>query len=328
MNLFDSLIVQPIFNVLLAIYALTPGGDFGIAVIVFTALIRLLMWPLVKKQLHQTKVMRQIQPELKRIKAQSKGNRQAETQAMMELYRERGVNPFAPIGLLLVQLPIFIALYQVINIVTLERRRIAEFTYNGLESIGSIASLIASPDKFNETLLGIVNLAEKALTSNGFNLSLVLLAIIAAVLQYIQARQITPKPEEGQRLRDMLRAQANGTSVDQAEVSAVVSNKMIVILPFITLFISLYLPGALVLYFVVSSLVAVIQQHIILREDVEEMETIASAADRPTPRGVTAQKRADTAREAEVITRVVIPSNKKPSKPNNSSKKAKKHKKR
>ena len=73
MSLFDTLIVQPIFNLLIAIYGLVPGGDFGVALIIFTILVRLIMWPLVKKQLHQTKVMRKIQPELKKIKAKAKG---------------------------------------------------------------------------------------------------------------------------------------------------------------------------------------------------------------------------------------------------------------
>ena len=69
MSLFDTLIVQPIFNLLVAIYGVIPGGDFGISLIIFTIIVRFLMWPLVKKQLHQTKVMRQIQPELKRQQA-------------------------------------------------------------------------------------------------------------------------------------------------------------------------------------------------------------------------------------------------------------------
>src|SRR5688572_6262206 len=111
MNLFDIILVQPIFNVLIGIYGLIPGHDFGLALIIFTILIRLIMWPLVKKQLHQTKVMRQLQPELAVVRKKAKGNKQLEAKMMMELYRERGVNPYGSIGVLLVQLPIFIALF-------------------------------------------------------------------------------------------------------------------------------------------------------------------------------------------------------------------------
>ena len=78
MNIFDILIVQPIFNVLIGIYSLVPGGDFGVSLIIFTVLTRFVMFPLVKKQLHQTKIMRKLQPELAKIKKRAKGNKQLE----------------------------------------------------------------------------------------------------------------------------------------------------------------------------------------------------------------------------------------------------------
>ena len=111
MNFFDLILVQPIFNILVVIYGLIPGQDFGVALIVFTIIVRLLMWPLVNKQLNQTKVMRKLQPELAKIKLKAKGNRQLEATLSMELYKERGVSPFSSIGTLLLQLPIFIALF-------------------------------------------------------------------------------------------------------------------------------------------------------------------------------------------------------------------------
>ena len=89
MNIFDRLLTQPIFNLLALIYNFV--ADFGVAIIIMTILVRLLLWPLVKKQLHQTKLMRSIQPELKQIKKKTKGNRMLESQMMMELYRERGM---------------------------------------------------------------------------------------------------------------------------------------------------------------------------------------------------------------------------------------------
>ena len=76
--MFTDFVVQPIFNLLVLIYALIPGHNFGLAIVIFTVVIRLLMWPLVKKQLRQTKITRQLQPELKRIKKEAKGDRQRE----------------------------------------------------------------------------------------------------------------------------------------------------------------------------------------------------------------------------------------------------------
>src|SRR4051812_23177504 len=104
--MFTTIIVQPIFNLLVLIYALIPGHNFGLAIIIFTIIVRLLMWPLVKKQLHHTKAIRGLQPELKKIKAATKGNRQEESRLTMELYKERQINPFSTIGIVLVQAPI------------------------------------------------------------------------------------------------------------------------------------------------------------------------------------------------------------------------------
>lgn len=304
MSLFELLIVQPIFNVLALIYGLLPGADFGVAVILFTILIRLAMWPLVKKQLHQTKVMRQIQPELKKIKAKTKGNKQLEAQLMMELYRERGVNPLGSIGLLLLQLPIFIALYQVIDLITRNRDNISKFTYDFFEGLPQLKAVIGSSGSFDESLFNVIDLSRRAIESNSVYLPVVILAVLAAIFQYIQSKQITPQPTESRRLRDILKDQAAGKEVDQSEVSALVTSRTIIIFPFLTLAISLYLPGALVLYFVVSSLVAIIQQHIVLNKDEEEMDKLADKASVKT--------RIIQAQEAEIVENPITPTTPKP----------------
>lgn len=302
MSLFDTLIVQPIFNLLALIYGLLPGSDFGISLILFTVIVRLLMWPLVRKQLHQTKLMRGLQPELKKIKAKAKGNRQLEAQLMMELYRERGVKPFSSIGLLFLQLPIFIALYRVIQIITTERDKIANFTYAWVEQLKPIADIIESrTHQFDESLLHLINLTKTGLGNDGLYWPAILIAVVAAGLQYIQSRQITPRPETNKKLRDIFKESASGKDVDQSEMSAIMSNRMIIMFPFLTFIVGVYLPGALVLYFATSSAVAVIQQYFLLKEDVEEMEVIADmdTGDMKKP-STAAKKRAANATEATI----------------------------
>ena len=88
-----AILTQPLFNHLIVLYALIPGNDFGVAIIIFTVIIRLMLWPLLKKQLHQQKAMKELQPEISKIKQRSKGDKQKEAQAMMELYKEREINP-------------------------------------------------------------------------------------------------------------------------------------------------------------------------------------------------------------------------------------------
>jgi len=301
MGLFDTLIVQPIFNVLLGIYGLVPGGDFGVSLIIFTILVRFAMWPLLKKQLHQTRLMRKVQPELKKVKAKAKGNKMLESQMMMELYRERGIKPFSSIGLLFIQLPVFIALFRVIQIVTTDREAIARYTYDFMQGLAPIRELVANPDTFNEMLFGVVNLTQHAISDKGVYIPLFLLAILAAGLQYVQSKQILPQQDSKKKLRDILKDSATGKDVDQSEVTAIMSSRMILLLPIVLFFVGLYLPGALVLYYAMSSFVAIIQQHIVLSKDLEEMETIASAKIPGKQFAKPAQSRAAKAQEATVV---------------------------
>ena len=76
-DLFQLLIVQPIFNALMLLYSIIPWHDFGLAIIIFTIILRFVMYPLIKRQLNQTKLMRKMQPELAKIKKNTKGDRQA-----------------------------------------------------------------------------------------------------------------------------------------------------------------------------------------------------------------------------------------------------------
>lgn len=302
MNIFEILIVQPIFNLLVLLYSLIPGGDFGIALIIFTVLIRFALLPLVKRQLHQVTAMRKLQPQLAAIKKNAKGNKQVESMQMMDLYKKNGVNPFRSIGILLIQLPIFIALYQVIQIFTLHRDQIGKYTYDFLENIPAIKQLIEQPQLFNEKLFGVVDLTAHALggPNGSVNIFLVILAIIAAGTQYIMSRQTMPQQQSKKRLRDIMAEAAEGKQADQSEMNAVVMGKMIKFLPFIMLLVMLNLPGALALYYAVSNIVAVIQQHFILKKDVEEMEEIADEKPKGTGKKATAKARAKLATEANI----------------------------
>lgn len=300
MNIFDLLIVQPIFNLLIGLYSIIPGGDFGVSLIIFTVLVRFALFPLVKKQLHQTQAMKKMQPELKKIKAKAKGNKQMESMMMLELYKKHGVNPFRSIGILLIQLPIFIALYSVIRIFTEHRDEIAKYTYDFMENIGPIQQLIHHPEQFNEKLLGFVDLTKTAFTSNGVDFFLVILALVAAGTQYVMSKQTMPQQESKKRLRDVMAEAANGKQADQSEMNAIVMSKMMKILPFFMFFIMISVPGALALYYAVSNLVAVGQQSYLLKKDEEEMEEIA---DEPLPKQgkkATAKAREKVAKTANV----------------------------
>lgn len=301
MNIFDVLILQPIFNLLLVIYSIVPGGDFGVAIIVFTILIRLALWPLVKKQLHQVKAMRKLQPELVKIKKESKGNRQLESIRMMELYKKHDVSPFRSIGILLIQLPIFIALYNVIQVFTLHREKIEGLTYGFLKNLTPIKSIIDNPDIFNQKLLGILDLTKHAINTNPFNVDilLLLLAIASVVIQYIMTKQTSPNVKDSKTFKQIMAEANEGKQASQEEMNAIVMNNMTKILPIMMFFVMISLPGALALYYTVSNLVAVIQQQSILKQDAEEMIEIADEATNKNKKA-TLKAREKQAKEANV----------------------------
>ena len=311
MNIFDILIVQPIFNLLIGLYSIIPGGDFGISLIIFTVLVRFALFPLVKRQLHQTQAMKKLQPELAKIKKATKGNKQLEGMQMMELYKKHGVSPFRSIGILLIQLPIFIALYHVIQIFTLHRDQIAKYSYDFMENIGPVKHLIEHPDQFNEKLLGLVDLTKSAFSNGHIDFVLIFLAIVAAGTQYIMSKQTMPHNESKKRLRDVMAEAADGKSANQSEMNAIVMSKMMKVLPFFMFFIMVSVPGALALYYAVSNLVAVGQQSYLLKQDEEELEELADEATPEKPgKKATAKARSKVAKEAEV-TRITAKDGKK-----------------
>ena len=305
--MFETIIVKPIFNALMLLYSIIPGGDFGVAIILFTILVRFLIYPLVKKQLHQTKQMRKMQPELAKIKKQAAGNKQLEATMQMELYKRFGINPFQSILILIIQLPIFIALYQVIQVMTLHRDRVAHFSYGFVEQLPAIKKIIENPDNFNHTMLGFIDLTKTAFSNGTVNIVLLALALISAITQYIMSKQTMPTTGTPKRFRDIMKEAAEGKQSDPADMSAAMMRNMVKIMPIMMFFIMVNLPGALALYYTVSNLVATAQQHYLLNKDTEEMEEIAEEViekeEARANRQASAKKRAGAAKEGN-ITRI------------------------
>jgi YidC/Oxa1 family membrane protein insertase len=139
--MFHTILTQPLFNLLLIIYSAIPGHDFGVAVIILTIIVRLILWPLVTRQLHSQKALQSIQPEVAKIKQKTKGDRQKETEMLMELYKEKGTNPFSSILPLLVQIPVFLALYSVLRH-SLSAASVAKEAYQWVQNLGPVAAII------------------------------------------------------------------------------------------------------------------------------------------------------------------------------------------
>lgn len=238
--MFDTILVHPIFNLLAVLYGLVR--DFGLAVILLTVIIRLLLWPLVTKQLHSQKALQELQPELQRIKTQANGDKTLEGQLTLELYKEREINPFASFLPILIQLPIFFALFIVLRDIV-KPGEIAHIVYEPIKQMPFIAEIIKNNAAFQPTLFGLIDLTKAS----------VVLAALSGLAQFIQTKQITPK---------------HPINDSQAKVM----NGMMYLFPLLTFFVGLSLPSALPLYWTAASLIAILQQYLVLQRDVVELE--------------------------------------------------------
>lgn len=302
---FEVLIVKPIFNLLVAIYSLLPGHNFGLSIIIFTVVVRLVMWPLVRKQLHQSRKMRELQPELKRIKKAAAGDRAKEGVMMQELYKEKGINPFGSIGVLIVQLVVLIGLYSGLRRVVEDPSQLTVYSYSWLQHLGWLQQLAQDISKFDATLLGIIDLTRPAIgATGGVYWPAMVLVIGSAVMQYLQSGQLMPKPKDGKRLRDIMRESASsGQQADTADVNAAVMSSTRYFLPFMIVLFTMHLPSALSLYWFVGGVVAYWQQARILKEDETDMEKIAEEP--------SLKVRIKNAKEAEIVKTSSKPAKKK-----------------
>jgi YidC/Oxa1 family membrane protein insertase len=267
--MFTTLIVQPIFNVLSTIYALIPGHDFGVAIILFTFVARFALYPLLKKQLKNTKAMRELQPELKKIKKASKGNKQQESLMMMELYKEKEIKPLSQIGLMIVQIVVFLALFSGLNRVVNNPQEIVDFSYEPVQNISWMQEVSADIGKFDETLLGQVDLTRAAVES-GMPLywPALLLVLGSAVVQFLQIRQTMPSDKNARKLRDIIKeAGEKGEQADSSEINAAMGRNMAYFMPALIFFLTIGFPAALALYWFVGGLIAYAQQARLLQQD-------------------------------------------------------------
>ena len=303
MSFFDEFIVRPIFNLLMAIYSLIP--DFGVSIIIFTILVRLLLWPLINKQLHQAKAMRKMQPELAKIKKQYAKNPQMRNLAMMELYKKHNVSMFGSLGIMVIQLPILIAMYRVVQIFVSNRSDLGKYVYDFVKNLPVANNLVNNPDQFNQNFLGIIDLTQHAISKNGVIIGLLVLAGVAAYLQYLTSKQLSPQSDNTRKLRDVLAEAGDGKEADQSEVNAIMTRKMMKFMPVMMFFVIVYLPAALALYLAIASAVGYLQNFIILRQDSLEMQAIANekTTTRKSAASVKTKKRANQAAEAR-ITRI------------------------
>lgn len=231
-DLFNIILYRPLFNILILLYQYLPCQDFGIAIIVLTVLIRLLFYPLSLKAIKSQKVFQELQPKIHEIQQRCKNDKEKQSRELMELYQKEKINPFSGCLPLLIQLPILIALYQVL------RRGLVP------EEMANLYPFVSNPGQISSIFLGMIDLSQPYLV----------IAVLAGIFQFIQARMFTFKTPK---------IEIKG-SLDQ--FSKILQKQTLYIFPIFTFFILLKLPAAIGLYWLVSTIFSIFQQYFVVRK--------------------------------------------------------------
>lgn len=233
-----------------------------------------MLWPILKKQLHQTKAMRKLQPEIKKIKQQTKGNRSKESQMLMELYKERGINPIGTLPILIIQLIVLLGLYSGLRKVIDNPESLYTFAYAPLQQLPWMEQLHQNVNVFDDTLFGIVDLSKAAWAKGVIYWPAMVLVVGSAIATYFQSKQLLPNDKDQRGLRAILKEAGSGKQADQSEINAAVGRSTLYFMPGLIFLFTVSIPSALSLYWLTGGIVAYIQQSIVLNRDEEEMEAI------------------------------------------------------
>ncbi len=233
--LYNTIIFNPLYNGLIYLFDAIPWIDAGIAVIIFTIIVRLILFPLSKKSIVTQVRMKEIEPELNKLK-QNEPDKQKQALAVMALYKQKGVNPFASFFFLFLQLPIIYTLYSI-------------FIRSGLPAVKTdlLYGFVAVPH-INMTFLGLIDISQKS----------IILALIAAAAQYFQlhysiASQTVPSqtPHNGKP-----------SALDAAQS---MTKSMKYIFPVIVFLISYNISAIVAIYWAISSLFTLGQELVVRR---------------------------------------------------------------
>lgn len=243
-NFFHTVLYLPIFNLLIFLYDILPGADVGFAIIALTVLIKLILWPFMTTSLRSQKALQEIQPKIEELKTKHGNDREALAKAMMELYKTEKVNPLSSCLPILFQLPILIALYQVL---------LAGF---GPETLSQLYGFISNPIEINTVFLGAIDLSQKSLY----------LAVLAGYFQFFQTRMLISK-------RPPKQVAGKKGAFDETMLASM-NKSMLMFMPVITVVIGATLPGGLTLYWVTVNIVSILQQQFVFSK-IRNPKTVA-----------------------------------------------------
>jgi YidC/Oxa1 family membrane protein insertase len=247
--MYNEIIYRPLFNLMVFFYNIVPGHDIGVAIILLTLLVRIVLYPMNSKSIKSQKQMQEIQPEIKKIQKKYKNGRERQAKELMEFYQRKKINPFSGCLPLLVQFPILIALYHVF--------------INGFkdESLTALYPFIYNPGHLDAISFGFVNLSETN----------IYLALVAATLQYFQTKMLMGKRRE-EKKEDEESSEEKTPEEKTQDFAQSMTKQMIYIMPVITFVFAMSFPSGLALYWAVTTLFAIVQQYFIISKQKTKVE--------------------------------------------------------
>jgi len=242
LGVYNEILYRPLFNAMVFLQSVIPGGDLGLTIVVLTVIIRVLFSPLSLKTIKSQQSLKELSPKIEEIKAKFKDNKTAQSGAIMKLYKDNKVNPLAGCLPLLIQIPILIALYQVFI------KGITE------ESLVLLYDFISAPDFVNHNFLGLFDV-----TMNSRFLTL-----IAGGLQFLQSKQ-SMALQSG--LNKESSAQGGGiVSGGISKEMTALSKQMLYFFPIMIIIIGWNLPAGLILYWTTTTVFSIGEQGYIKRK--------------------------------------------------------------
>lgn len=241
-ELFNTVIYEPLFNALMWLHNTLPGSDMGFAIIILTVTIKLLLWRPTYSSIKAQRELQEIQPKLDALRKKYKDNKEKLSQEMVKFYREHRVNPFSSCLPLLIQLPILLGLYRVFFAGIQPDVETGMLVQEQLDHLYPALRSIYETAQVTPTFLGFLDLAQN---------HNIILALLAGGLQFWQSRML------------IARRQPSVPGAQDENMAAQVSRSTAYLFPVITAYFSYAFPAGLALYWVVSTLFTIGQQYLI-----------------------------------------------------------------
>ena len=255
-DIFNLVILGPIINLLVLIYqglhALHIPGALGFSIMFLTILIRVLVWPFMASQIKATRKMADLKPHLDKLKAEHKSDKQALASAQMALYKEHGINPAGGCLPALIQIPVFIGLYQSII-------RILPGSTTNIHQINSLLYFpqLKLPQALDPNFLGL-NLGIKPSQFGKFGIFLLLIPLLTASLTFLQSKMAMPKaiklyPTDSKKEKK----EKEGIEDSMGQVQS----QMVYMMPIMIGYFAFNFPIGLAIYWNTYTILGIIQQY-------------------------------------------------------------------